>query len=145
MARGLDAPQDFLRGTIGAPVQAAATMGMEAATGNPGASLQTMGQEIKDLPGRIMRGEFSQIATPQKQAYAKAVALRTARYLNYGHPIDWKWLVDQAAGGFPEAQAAVEQLGASQFAPPQGNPAQRLGGEALRQSTGIGLRERALT
>jgi hypothetical protein len=141
VARGLDAPQDFVRGTIGAPVTAAGVLGTEALTGNPGASLDTMRQELADLPGQIMRGEFSKIGTPGKVSpYAKAVALRTARYLNYRNPIDWRWLVDQAAAGLPEAQAVVEQVGGSQFAPPQGNPAQRLGGEALRQSTGIGFR-----
>lgn len=141
VARGIDQPGEFLRATLGAPIQGAATLGAEALTGNPGASVQTIGQELGDLPGRIMRGEFSKIATPGKVSpYARSVALRTARFLNYGNPIDLRWLFDQAAAGLPEAQAAVEQLGASQFQAPKGDIPQRLGTEALRQSTGIGLR-----
>jgi hypothetical protein len=141
VARGLDAPQDFIRGTLGQPVQAAATMGIEAATGNPGASAQTTLQELRDLPNQIMRGQFSKMGVPGKiSPYAKAVALRTARYLNYRHPIDLQFLTDWAASGVPEAGAVLEMLGHSQFSNPNGPSASSMGNEALRQSTGISIR-----
>ena len=141
VARGIDAPQDFLRGTLGQPAQAAATLGMEVGTGNPGASIQTMGQELRDLPKQIMSGQFSKMGTPGKVSpYAKAVALRTSRYLNYGHPIDLQFITDAAAAGIPEAQAVLEMLGKSQFAPPKGDVGGNIGKEILRQSTGISVR-----
>jgi hypothetical protein len=141
IARGIDAPGDFLRGTLGQPVQAGATVAGEALTGNPGASAQTTAQELRDLPGQIMRGEFSKMGQPGKVSpYAKAVALRTARFLNYSHPIDLQFLTDWAASGVPEAQAVLEMLGKSQFPAPTGNPMAGFGNEALRQTTGVSVR-----
>lgn len=141
VGRGLDNPQDFVRGTLAQPVQALATMGIEAATGNPGASAQTTIDELRALPGQIMRGQFSKMGTPGKVTpYAKAVALRTARYLNYRHPIDLQFLTDWAASGVPEAQAVIEALGHSQFTPPKGGEADSMGAQALQQSAGVSVR-----
>jgi hypothetical protein len=141
VSRGLDAPQDYLRSTIGAPVQAVATLGAEAMTGNPLASIKETGQEIAAIPGQVAKGQFSKIGTEPKQSpYAKAVAERAARYLNYQNPIDLRWLIGAASAGVLEARAALQQLGMSQFQAPKGTPQERLGKEAAQQVLGISAR-----
>lgn len=142
VARGIDAPQDFLRGTIAQPIQAAGTIAEEALTGNPGASLEATKNELQDAPGQIMRGQFGQLFTPRKiSPYAKAVTLRAARYLNYGHAIDARWLVNAALAGVPEARDVSEQLGLGQFQQQQATPLpERLGKAALQQVGGVSVR-----
>jgi hypothetical protein len=134
VGRGLDNPFEFLRSTLGAPVQAGVTMLGEGITGHPGASLQTMGQEVQDLPKSLAHG---QLPRPRKASkYADAVALHAARWMNYGNPIDWHWLLTAAASGVPEARDVVQQLGQGQF---KAKPAaQFLGNEAAMQVLGIG-------
>ncbi|MDB5094558.1 MAG: hypothetical protein JWO85_2659 [Candidatus Eremiobacteraeota bacterium] len=139
IGRALGSPQEYLRGTLGAPAQGAATLGLEAVTaGKPGASLETIGQEIQDAPQALAHG---QLPGPRKASkYADAVKLRTARYLNYGNPIDLKWLLSAAASGVLEARDALTEMGYGQFKPRQGNAAQRGVSAAAQQALGVGIR-----
>ena len=141
VSRGLDAPQDYLRSTIGAPVQAVGTLASEAVTGNPLASIKETGQELAAIPGQVARGQFSKIGTaPKESPYAKESALRAARYLNYGNPIDLRWLLGAASAGVAEARTALQQLGYSQFSAPKGTIPERAAKEAAQQVLGVGVK-----
>lgn len=142
VGRAITAPQEYIRSTIAAPVQAAATIAQEGiAAGHPGASLQAIGQELRDLPGQVAHGQWDQIGQERKASkYADVVALRHARYLNYRNPIDLRWLLSAAAAGIPEARDALNEMGAGQFRQRTGTGPERLGKAALQQVLGVGIR-----
>jgi hypothetical protein len=142
VSRGIDAPQEFVRGTLGAPAVALGTIAGEAFAGQPGASLREAVNEVKRAPGQIAQRQFDRLGTPapNQGTYANSVKLRTARFLNYGNPIDLRWLLSAAAAGVVEAQAALEQIGATQFQPKPGTLPQRAGEEVLRQAGGVGVK-----
>jgi hypothetical protein len=142
VSRGLDDPAGYIRGTLGAPVKALLTVGVgEPFAGAPGQSFRDMATELADAPGQIARGQFNKIGTPRKPSkYAETVKLHLARYLNYGNAIDLRFIADMAASGVPEAAEALNEVGAGQFRQPQGSPLERLGREALMQTTGVGIR-----
>jgi hypothetical protein len=137
VGRGLSDPGEYLRATLGAPAQAAVVLGQEAMSGHPGASLQTTGEELANLPQSLMHGQLPQ---PGKSKYADAVALHTARYMNYGLPIDLRWILGAAAAGIPEARMALETMGYGQFKPRPGQAPERFAKEAAQQILGLGLR-----
>lgn len=138
VGRGLDNPLEFARGTLGAPVIAGATLGLEgiakaAMHGEPSTSPEVIGQELRDLPRSLAHG---QLPRPRKSKFADSVAMHVARYFNDGNPIDLHWLLLAAASGVPEARDVVQQLGQGQF---KAKPAaQFLGNEAAMQVLGIG-------
>lgn len=136
------APEDwgagYLRSTLGYPVQAAAVVGQEIASGEGGASFKTLGQELQDLPGALKRGTLPQ---PRKQGtYADAVKIRAARYMNYGDPIDLRWLLSAASAGVIEARTALQEMGLGQFKPTKGTGLERLAKDAAQQVLGVGIR-----
>lgn len=141
VGRMVGAPQEYLRSTLASPVVAAATLGQEALTGNPFASVKSIGQEIHDLPGQVARGQWGQIGQERKPSkYADVVALRHARYLNYRNPADLRWLFSAALAGIPEARDIITEMGAGQFKPRTGTGPERLGKDALQQVLGVGIR-----
>jgi GNAT superfamily N-acetyltransferase len=144
VARGIDSPENYLRGTLGAPAQALGTLAGELFAGAPGQSLRDIGGELRDAPGLIARHDWDNLARPEKPtgrgAYAEIVKMRLARYLNYGNAIDLRWIANAAAAGIPEARATMEQLDLGQFSPRQGGPAQQTEEEILQQALGIGVK-----
>src|SRR6202051_2777175 len=107
VSRGIEAPQEYLRATLGAPIQAAGTLGLEALAGKPGQSIKDTASEIAALPRQVSKGQWKQIGTPPKPSkYADAVKMRVARYLNYGNAIDLRSLLSAASAGVLEARAA---------------------------------------
>lgn len=149
VGRGVDNPMEFLRGTLGAPTQAAAVLASEGLSGNLGASVKTIGQEVQDLPGTLAKApeEISQGHLPQlipkprnASQFTDQVALRKARYLNYGNPIDLRWLASAAASGIVEARTALEEMGYGQFKAKPGSPEARAVQEAIYQTTGVRFR-----
>lgn len=141
VARGIESPQEYLRATLGSPAQAAGTLAGEAFAGDPGASVRTTVQELGAIPGQVQRREFSQIGKPKREfPYSKAVALRTARFLNYGNPVDLRWLVGAAAAGVLEARDALDELGYGQFSPHKGTVPERLEQDAAQQVLGVGVK-----
>lgn len=138
----LNGAAEYLRATLADPVKAGATvLGAEPLMGEGGASIRDLGTELADAPGEIAHGQFNRLGTPRKESkYADAVALRRARFLNYGNPEDWRAILSAAAAGVPEARDVLEQVNAGQFRPKQGSIPDRLLKESAMQVLGIGMR-----
>lgn len=149
IGRALGDPREYVRSTLGAPVQAGLTLAAEAAAGHPGASIGTTLGEVRDLPaelakapGQIAQGQMPTLLPKPERAsdYRTATDLHLVRYLNYGNPVDLRWLLGASAAGVIEARDALEELGYGQFRQRPGTVLERAGKEALQQAAGVGLR-----
>ena len=60
--------------------------------------------------------------------------------MNYGNPIDLRWLLGAASAGVAEARTALQQLGYSQFSAPKGPIHERAAKEAAQQVLGVGIK-----
>lgn len=127
-------PGEYVRATLAAPAQALGTLALEAVVaGRPGASVQTVGEELQDAPGALAHGK---LPSPRKDRskYADAVALRHSRFLTYGNPVDLRWLLSAAVSGVPEARDALTEMGYGQFKP------KGVGKGLTQQVLGVGVR-----